>query len=44
MTSFNSNTCIKVEPRDRGVDEKSQLIDLGKQLTKMLYTSNVGKH
>ena len=44
MTSSHSNTRIKVEPRDRGVDEKSQLMDIGKQLTKMLYTSTTGKH
>ena len=44
MTSSSPHNCIKVEPRDRGVDEKSQLMDIGKQLTKMLYKTNAGKH
>ena len=44
MDSSHSNNRIKVAPRDRGVDEKSQLMDIGKQLTKMLYKTNPGKH
>ena len=44
MTSPDLNQIIKLTPRDLGVDEKSQFMDIGKQLAKMLYTGKSGKH